>query len=96
MSETVHAQPTESLKLDDPESMESILRAKIVHILKIYPKIGPSMLQVGLGTGLMPSLWHPVLNRMIEDGIIEKTQLTTSNPGSGRSQVYTIYSLANA
>lgn len=70
-----------------------VIRKKIVHILGIYPKLSMSMLQVGIGTGLAPPLWHPVLDNLLLDGVVEKKQFTIQSP-SGRNQVYTILSLA--
>lgn len=72
---------------------EDVIRGRILHTLGIYPKQSYSMLQVAIGTGLSPQLWHPVLDRMLNEGIVHKRQVTETTP-SGRSQVYTIISLA--
>jgi hypothetical protein len=68
------------------------MKDKIIHVLTIYPKVSPTMLQVGIGTGISPDIWHPVIERLMIDGIVEKTQVSSPTP-KGRSQVYTIISL---
>lgn len=68
------------------------ISAKILHILGIYPRLSPTMLQVGIGTGISPSIWHPVLEILIEQGKIIKHQEMAHSP-KGREQTYTIISL---
>lgn len=74
---------------------ESIIVERIRHTLRIYPRISPSMLQVGIGTALTPSLWRPVYERMKEDGEIEEQTVQAQTP-TGRIQVYTVISLKQA
>ena len=50
------------------------------------------MLQVGIGTGISPDIWHPILERLIMDGLVDKKQVRVMTP-KGRDQVYTIISL---
>jgi hypothetical protein len=69
------------------------IRAKIIHTLSIWPKLSPSMLQVGIGTALSPKLWHPILNQLIEEGTIIREELSAKS-AAGRDQVYTILQLA--
>ena len=73
---------------------EKTIRAKIIHVLSIYPKISISMLQVGMGTSLMPALWKPVLNQMIADKTVIQDRKTFLTP-TERQQGYTILSLGN-
>lgn len=65
---------------------------RITHTLTIYPRLSNSMLQVGVGTSLPPSVWKPILQRMIDTGSVQRKQITAQTP-DGRSQVYTILSL---
>lgn len=74
---------------------DRLIRQKIIHTLSIYPKLSPSMLQVGVGTGLKPNRWKPILHDMIRDGTIIQLAVTSESPG-GRNQVCTVLSLANA
>lgn len=66
---------------------------RIKHILTIYPCISPSMLQVGIGTGLPPSIWRPVLEKMITDKQVYRKIVAATNPG-GRSVSYKVLHLA--
>lgn len=75
--------------------IEREISSKIMHILSIYPKLSPTMLQVGIGTGISPSIWHPVLENLIEFGKVDKTQVMSHSP-KGREQTYTIISLRAA
>lgn len=69
---------------------EDMIRQRILHTLWIYPKLSPSMLQIGIGTGFPPALWHPVLERMIDNGEVIRSQTQATNPVSKRDQTYTI------
>jgi hypothetical protein len=71
---------------------EQTIRDKIVHVMSIYPRISVSMLQIGVGTSLMPALWKPLLAKMIQDGQILEERKTYRTP-SDRQQSYTILSL---
>jgi hypothetical protein len=72
-----------------------MIRQRILHALFIYPKLSMSMLQIGIGTGFPPALWHPVLERMIENGEVVRTQVQAQNPVSKRDQTYTILQLGS-
>lgn len=72
----------------DAEAMELSIRTKIIHVLSIYPCISPTMLQIGIGPGLAPEFWHGVMEAMIMEGEISKTQVQAQAP-SGRTQTYT-------
>lgn len=69
---------------------EEMIRLRIMHTLLIYPKLSPSMLQIGIGTGFPPALWHPVLEKLIAEGKVERIQVQATNPVSKREQTYTI------
>ena len=69
---------------------EDMIRKRITHTLSIFPRISPSMLQVGIGTGMPPALWHPVLDQMVADNLVNRYQVSATNPVTGRDQVYTI------
>lgn len=71
---------------------EQTIRDKIVHVLSIYPRISVSMLQIGVGTSLMPGLWKPILQRMIQEGQVLEERKMYRTP-TDRQQSYTILSL---
>lgn len=70
----------------------SIIRARILHTLMIYPKISNSMLQVGIGTAIGPKMWHPVMAELKSDGIVQEVEQVAKGP-TGRDQTYKILSL---
>lgn len=65
------------------------VRAKILHILHIYPRISPTMLQGGLGPSCKPSIWRTILTEMIDEGLVEQVSENHKTP-SGRNNTYTI------
>lgn len=68
------------------------IRDRIIHVLRLYPIISPSMLQMGLGPNVAAHEWRPVLDDMVSSGdIIQST--TTVNSPSGRHNTYTRLSL---
>jgi hypothetical protein len=65
---------------------EELYRAKIQHILTVYPQLSPMHLQISLGTST------PVLNAMIREGVVKEEVVPFETP-SKRSQNYTRLSL---
>jgi len=74
---------------------EEMIRARILHTLTIFPKLSMSMLQIGIGTGFPPALWHPVLEDLIRDGKVSRTTVQATNPVTQRGQTYTIMALGD-
>lgn len=72
---------------DFVEVTNDLVAAKILHTLKIYPKLSASMLQVGIGTALPPKIWRPVLARLEEEGKVKQYDVGFVSP-SGRDQIY--------
>ena len=70
-------------------SNAQLFRDKILRTLRIYPKLSPSMLHIGLGPAVPAKVWRPVLDDMIKDGTITATIV----PASG-SRNYTVLSLS--
>jgi len=70
------------------------IESKIIHQLGIYPIISPTMLQGALGPSLKPTLWRPVLARLIEDGVVIEETETLLTPAE-RYNKYTKLSLAD-
>ena len=71
------------------EVTNDLVEAKILHVLGIYPRLSHSMLQVGIGTGLPPKIWRPVLDRLEKEGKIKQYDVGSISP-SGRDQIYHI------
>lgn len=78
---------------DFVETTELLIREKITHVLTIWPKISPSMLQVGIGTAISPKMWHPVFEQMLAEGLITRNEQYGRGP-SGRDQTFITISLA--
>lgn len=72
--------------------VRDVIEAKILHVLTIWPKLSPSMLQVGIGTAVTPKLWHPILASLIAEGRVTRREVQAKAP-SGRDQTYVVISL---
>jgi len=70
------------------------IEVKIIHQLKIFPIISPTMLQGALGPSLKPALWRPILTDLIERGVVIEELETVLTPAE-RYNTYTKLSLAN-
>lgn len=71
---------------------DQYIENKILYVLNIFPKISPSMLQIGIGTGIAKSMWSDVLERLIVEGKVYRYQELTQSP-SGKHQTQTVISL---
>ncbi len=81
---------------DEPEMLDpNTIRDKILHILKIYPIISPTMLQGGLGPYMRPRQWRPILEQLVREGKVEETQESLQTH-TGRYNMYSKLSLPNA
>lgn len=67
---------------DAPNTLESAqgIAEKIIHLLGIYPIISPSMLQVGLGPQIPPRIWRPVLEMLIVEGKVSRSEIVMPTP----------------
>lgn len=74
---------------DALEDYMKILREKILFGLEIYPAISPTMLHTFLGTATSTHVWKPILNDLIAEGLVERTEVTLTSPHE-RVQTYTI------
>jgi hypothetical protein len=55
-------------------SKEEQLRIRILDTLEIYPRLSPSMLQAGIGPHNSPRIWRPIMEQLINSGIIIRGQ----------------------
>lgn len=75
-------------------SMEGkIIQEKILHILRLYPTISPSMLQVGIGNAIPPSIWRPNYEILRNARVVIERHETHESPG-GRFIQYTFVELS--
>ena len=73
---------------------EVTIREKIIHLLKVYPIISPTMLQAALGAYVKPIKWRPVLVELIADGTVVEENESIMTPFK-RYNSYTKLRLAN-
>lgn len=78
--------------LETYEAFRNGLRDKIVHTLTIWPYLSPSMLQVAIGTSVSSGLWHPILQKLIDDERVVRETFSAKSP-AGRDQTYTVIRL---
>ena len=83
----------EGLVGEVPNATEDWIEQRILHVLKIYPKLSMSMLQVGVGTSLAPKVWKPILLKMVENEVLNMKQVSAMTP-DGRTQTYTVISVS--
>ena len=81
-------------EVEEPEvRTDEWIEERIIHVLKVYPVISPTMLQVGIGPSLQPKHWKPVLERLIEREVILRETEAAKTP-QGRCNNYIKLSLA--
>ncbi len=76
----------------EEKSQEVDIEDRILHLLTIFPKISPSMMQIGIGSALPPRWWKPVLEKLIKSGKVQMDHIV-STTSTGRTQTYTVLSL---
>lgn len=69
-------------------------RQRIINILEIYPKLSPSMLQSGLGPHNKAANWRPILESLIQEGVVKRDQLSHHSE-LGRYRILVILSLSD-
>jgi len=85
---------TDTVDEIDSDEFEAIA-IRIKHILEIYPRISPTMLQAGLGPQVKPEFWRPVLEDMVANGVVMQQTHTSKSP-AGRYNDYQIVSLTTS
>lgn len=94
MSVTLNTEQLQAIE-EAPDNMQVAmddLKGKILHLLEICPYLTRSMIQVGLGPGLSPKFWDPILKGLVESRELKCEEINTTNQG-GRSLNKTIYHL---
>ena len=76
----------------DPANVGEIdttgIKAKLQHILDVYPQVSPSMLQIAMNP-LRAGEWRPALERLISEGKVHRYHFSTIS-AVGRSITYTV------
>ena len=62
------------------EQTQELVERRIIHLLKIYPGISPTMLQAALGPKTKPQTWRPALKRLLEQGVVEQEFVVAESP----------------
>lgn len=73
--------------MPDPLIPRSMIEAKILHLLRIYPVVSPSMLQALLGN-TPPKVWRATLDQLIKEGHIIQDNSPTVRSPADRYQSY--------
>lgn len=76
-----------STEEDFVPTTDDVIRARLLHVLTVYPGISPSMLQVGIGTAISPKMWHPVMAKLKESGAVKEEEFMAQAP-NGRDLNY--------
>ncbi len=69
------------------------VRENILYILGIFPNISPSMLHITLGGSLPTSIWKPILEDLVDQDFVIRTQLVSQAP-NGRMRHHTLLKLS--
>lgn len=68
---------------------EDLIRERILFVFSVYPAISRSMLQSAVGSSLAPAVWSPVLQKLLDRGVLEQKTTFKTTP-SGRSQSFVL------
>lgn len=72
---------------DFVQTTDNFIRARLIHVLTLYPGISPSMLQVGIGTAISPKMWHPIMAQLKSEGLVKEEEIMAQAP-NGRDLTY--------
>ena len=78
--------------MSEVSESEQVIRDKIYDALTVYPVQSPSMLQTKIGAALPGSLWKPILEKMVNEGIVARIN-ETHTLSSGQERNFTKLSL---
>lgn len=74
--------------------MEQMIEDRILKVLEIYPKISPSMLQIGIGSSIPSAMWRPVFQKMLDKGTLIQDDIVALS-STERHQIYRVIRLAS-
>jgi hypothetical protein len=69
-----------------------LIRDRMLHALEVFPFLSRSMIHMAIGTATATGLWHPILQSLLDQGHVCKTEVVARTP-LNRPQTYTIYHL---
>jgi hypothetical protein len=86
--------------IDKDTSVTLWIEERIIQILVVYPKLSPTMLQMAMGPTVPASCWRPVLQRLIDEGVIHAYNMqpsfnVESKVQHKRTRAYPILELSN-
>ena len=70
------------------EERNGDVRERILHLLKIYIVLTPTMIQISLGTAVKPAIWREELRKLKEEGIVIQDHTPSIISPMGRCQTY--------
>lgn len=79
---------------DTVQDYGQLLRDKILFGLEVYPFVSPTMMHTFLGTATPSAIWKEVLNHLIAEELVVKTEVRLTSPHD-RVQSYTVLHLAS-
>lgn len=71
----------------------ALIAQRLLHTLTVYPCLSYSMIQVGLGNRYQPKDWRPVLEGLVQCGVVKRDDICLVSP-IGRYQRHTRITLA--
>ncbi len=96
MSLTAHAADTNAnaTATENSQLGEALdeVKAKLMHLLEVYPYISRAMIQTGLSPALPPKIWDPILQGAVDAGEICYVAIQSESP-NGRTLTKGIYHL---
>lgn len=91
--EEVEAETEVEVSVTDAMSdYEGRLREKILFGLRVYPFVSPTMLHNFLGTSTSARLWKSILQELVGEGLITRTEVQLTSPHD-RVQTYSVLHL---
>jgi hypothetical protein len=70
------------------------IRKQLIHLLRLYPVLSPTMIQSSLGGKVRPSVWRPIMESMIKEGTLVRNEVVSENSW-GQFRSYTCIKLAD-
>ena len=67
---------------------------QIVHLLQVYPVLSPTLIQALLGAKARPRVWKPIMEVMIKDGTLVRSEMVSENSW-GQFHSYTCIRLSD-
>lgn len=79
MNTAVHVQTDPHPQLVDGQTI-TLIQAKILYTLGLYPRLSRSMLNTGIGPAISPVIWGPVLDDMIARNLVREQIVNVKGP----------------